>query len=157
MMLVVDTARYVVRHIARVALILPFQQLRSGQAFWDPAAPHSNFSTSLPDPLRIKPTGLQPHQAAVYEDFGMLVIDVSVQPALPFHPNPALDTKRVPVTPMSRPSSTVSYTRNEHLNPALYAASPAPEPALTAHPALSHQEAMERFTVSIFSVIPDGS
>jgi CCR4-NOT transcription complex subunit 1 len=48
---------------------------------------------------------------------------------------------------MSRPSSTVSYTRNEHMNPALYAASPAPEPALAA--VLSHQEAVDRFTVSI--------
>ncbi|OAX43815.1 Not1-domain-containing protein [Rhizopogon vinicolor AM-OR11-026] len=104
-----------------------YRDLRNGQAFWDSQAPHSNFSTSLPDPLRIKPTGLQPHQAAVYEDF-------------------ALDAKRVAVAPMSRPSSTVSYARNEHLNPALYAASPAPEPALAAHPALQHQEAMERFT-----------
>jgi len=25
----------------------------------------------MPDPLRIKPSGIQPHQAAVYEDFGM--------------------------------------------------------------------------------------
>ena len=24
----------------------------------------------MPDPLRIKPSGIQPHQAAVYEDFG---------------------------------------------------------------------------------------
>jgi len=63
-----------------------------------------------------------------------------------------MDTKRVGVTPMSRPSSTVSYARNEHLNPALYAASPALEPALAAPPALSHQEAMERFTVSTLSL-----
>ncbi|KAJ8581212.1 Not1-domain-containing protein [Rhizopogon salebrosus TDB-379] len=103
-----------------------YRELRSGQAFWDPAAQPSNFSAGLPDPLRIKPTGLQLHQAAVYEDF-------------------ALDAKRVAVTPMSRPSSTVSYTRNEHMNPALYAASPAPEPALAA--VLSHQEAVDRFTV----------
>lgn len=102
-----------------------YRELRSGQAFWDPAAPPSNFSASLPDPLRIKPTGLQPHQAAVYEDF-------------------ALDAKRG--APMSRPSSAVSYARNEHLNPALYAASPAPEPAIASHPAMTHQEAMERFT-----------
>ena len=35
----------------------------------------------MPDPLRIKPTGIQPHQAAVYEDFGeapccIAVIDI---------------------------------------------------------------------------------
>jgi CCR4-NOT transcription complex subunit 1 len=54
-----------------------FHQHRTGQAFWDPAAPPSNFSASLPDPLRIKPTGLQPHQAAVYEDFGMIIFTVS--------------------------------------------------------------------------------
>lgn len=65
--------------MCRIVLTPPFQQLRNGQAFWDPAAPLSNFSTSLPDPLRIKPTGLQPHQAAVYEDFGTLVADISVQ------------------------------------------------------------------------------
>lgn len=49
---------------------------------------------------------------------------------------------------MSRPSSTVSYARNEHLNPALYATSPVPEPAIASH-TISHQEAMERFTVSM--------
>jgi len=78
----------------------------------------------------------------------VFVSNVSVRLVLMLHPNLALDTKRVTVAPMSRPSSTVSYARNEHLNPALYAASPAPEPALTAHAALSHQEAMERFNVS---------
>ncbi|KAG2135984.1 hypothetical protein DEU56DRAFT_913074 [Suillus clintonianus] len=47
---------------------------------------------------------------------------------------------------MSRPGSTVSYARNEHLNTALYAASPAPEPAIASHSSMSHQEEMERFT-----------
>lgn len=45
------------------------RELRSGQPFWDPSAPPTNFSVALPDPLRIKATGLQPHQVAVYEDF----------------------------------------------------------------------------------------
>lgn len=45
------------------------RELRSGQPFWDPNAPPSNFSIALPDPLRIKATGLQTHQVAVYEDF----------------------------------------------------------------------------------------
>lgn len=80
----------------------------------------------------------------------MFVINVLVRLVLTLHLNLALDAKRVTVAPMSRPSSTVSYARNEHLNPALYAASPAPEPALAAHSALSHQDAMERFNVSTF-------
>lgn len=45
-------------------------QLRNGQTFWDPSAPQSNFTISLPDPLQIKVNGLQPHQIGVYEDFG---------------------------------------------------------------------------------------
>ncbi|KAG6854974.1 hypothetical protein C0991_009797 [Blastosporella zonata] len=49
------------------------RELRNGQPFWDPSAPTSNFAASLPDPLRIKPTGLQPLQAGVYEDFGKLL------------------------------------------------------------------------------------
>ncbi|KAH7889967.1 Not1-domain-containing protein [Phlebopus sp. FC_14] len=102
------------------------RELRSGQAFWDPAVPPTNFSAGLPDPLRIKPTGLQPHQVAVYEDF-------------------TLDPKRR----MSRPSSTSAYSRNDHLNPAVYAASPGPDQVLGAHGPMSHQEAMERFTIAI--------
>ena len=46
------------------------QQHRNGQPFWDPSATPSGFSANLPDPLRVKPTGLQPHQVGVYEDFG---------------------------------------------------------------------------------------
>jgi hypothetical protein len=46
------------------------QQHRNGQPFWDPSAIPSGFSANLPDPLRVKPTGLQPHQVGVYEDFG---------------------------------------------------------------------------------------
>jgi CCR4-NOT transcription complex subunit 1 len=141
---------YYLAFIPRLQLTSTFQQHRSGQAFWDPAAPPSNFSASLPDPLRIKPTGLQPHQAAVYEDFGTLIIYVSKWLIPIFYSNPALDSKRG--ASMSRPSSTVSYARNEHLNPALYAASPASEQAIASH-TMSHQEAMERFTVSMPSIL----
>ena len=49
-----------------------FRQIRNGQAFWDPSAPHSSFSVTLPEPLQIKANGLQQHQAGVYEDFGEL-------------------------------------------------------------------------------------
>jgi CCR4-NOT transcription complex subunit 1 len=51
------------------------RELRNGQAFWDPSAPPTNFSVVLPDPLRIKATGLQPHQVAVYEDFCEYYVD----------------------------------------------------------------------------------
>lgn len=47
-----------------------YLQQRPGQPFWDPSAPQSNFVGTLPEPLRIKPNGIQPIQAAVYEDFG---------------------------------------------------------------------------------------
>lgn len=46
-----------------------FLQQRPGQAFWDPSVPHIPFANSLPDPLRLKPSGVQPQQAVVYEDF----------------------------------------------------------------------------------------
>jgi hypothetical protein len=32
----------------------------------------------MPDPLRIKPSGIQPHQAAVYEDFGKAFCHIAV-------------------------------------------------------------------------------
>ncbi|KAF8431772.1 Not1-domain-containing protein [Boletus edulis BED1] len=102
------------------------RELRSGQAFWDPAAPPANFSVVLPDALRIKATGLQPHQVAVYEDF-------------------SLDPKRRPPT-MSRPGSAAAYSRADHLPTAVYAGSPAPEQGMSA---LSHPEAMEQFTITV--------
>ncbi|KAN0075454.1 Not1 domain containing protein [Tylopilus felleus] len=102
------------------------RELRSGQAFWDPSAPPTNFSVVLPDPLRIKATGLQPHQVAVYEDF-------------------SLEPKRRPST-MSRPGSAVAYSRADQLPPVVYTGSPAPEQGMSA---LSHPEAMERFTITI--------
>ncbi|KAJ7074336.1 Not1-domain-containing protein [Mycena amicta] len=93
------------------------RESRNGQSFWDPNAAPSSFAVTLPDPLRVKPNGLQPHQS-VYEDFG-------------------LDTKRSTVV-SSRPSSTTSFT------PALYAPSPTPD---AAPQFFNHQEAMDRFGV----------
>jgi len=46
-------------------------QTSRGQVFWDATALHTNYSASLPDPLRIKPSGVQANQIGVYEDFGM--------------------------------------------------------------------------------------
>lgn len=45
-------------------------QTTRGQPFWDATALPSPFSSTLPDPLRIKVNGVQPNQIGVYEDFG---------------------------------------------------------------------------------------
>ncbi|KAF8226250.1 Not1-domain-containing protein [Tricholoma matsutake] len=78
------------------------EQHHNSQPFWDTSALPSNFSANLPDLLRVKPTGLQPHQMGVYEDFGV-------------------EPKRRTI---SRPNSTLSFTA-----PTLYSPSPAPESA----------------------------
>ncbi|EJF62472.1 Not1-domain-containing protein [Dichomitus squalens LYAD-421 SS1] len=101
------------------------RESRPGQPFWDSSVPQSNVFGSLPDPLRIKPTGVQQIQAAVYEDFSM-------------------DPKRRMF--ISRPNSTVSYSRNDQI-PSLYSPSPAPEQPGQA--LLRPQEAMERFNALV--------
>ncbi|KAL0947287.1 hypothetical protein HGRIS_013407 [Hohenbuehelia grisea] len=103
------------------------REARNGQPFWDPAANQSNFAFTLPDPLRVKPNGLQPHQLSVYEDFNM-------------------DVKR---RATSRPSSTMSFTRNDPMNPLMYTPSPAPEMQVASRSFLNHQEAMDRFTTLV--------
>ncbi|KAI0075480.1 Not1-domain-containing protein [Panus rudis PR-1116 ss-1] len=103
------------------------REQRPGQAFWDPTVQHSAFATSLPDPLRLKPSGVQPQQAAVYEDF-------------------ALESNRRLAA--SRPGSTTSYGRGDHLS-SLYAASPAPEHAMAGQSYMTHQEAMDRFNALV--------
>lgn len=50
------------------------RETRNPGPYFDPNTPHPSFALGLPDPLRIKPGGVQPIQAAVYEDFGMLMI-----------------------------------------------------------------------------------
>jgi CCR4-NOT transcription complex subunit 1 len=90
------------------------------QGFWDPSVPPSNFSSTLPDPLRIKSTGIQAHQMIVYEDF---VVD----------PRRRAD---------SRPSSVASFH-----TPVPYSQSPSIEDA-HVHTLQSHQDAMDRFMVS---------
>ncbi|KAJ7286002.1 Not1-domain-containing protein [Mycena rebaudengoi] len=93
------------------------REARNGQAFWDHGAVPSSFAITLPDPLRVKPNGIQLHQAGVYEDFSM-------------------EPKRSGAA--SRPNSTASFT------PALYTPSPAPE---APPQYLNHQDSMERFAV----------
>ncbi|KAH8102882.1 Not1-domain-containing protein [Cristinia sonorae] len=104
------------------------REQRHGQPFWDPQFPRSHFANSLPEPLRLHPNGVQPIQAAVYEDFGM-------------------DAKRRMM--VSRPGSTV-YPRNDQLPASLYGPSPIPDQSmLAAQSFLTHQEAMDRFTAIV--------
>lgn len=42
---------------------------RPNQPFWDPTVPVMHYQNSLPDPLRIKPSGLLTQQTRVYDDF----------------------------------------------------------------------------------------
>jgi CCR4-NOT transcription complex subunit 1 len=44
-------------------------QQRPTQPFWDPTMPVMHYQSSLPDPLRIKPSGLLTQQTRVYDDF----------------------------------------------------------------------------------------
>ncbi|KAJ1307774.1 hypothetical protein OPQ81_001861 [Rhizoctonia solani] len=44
-------------------------ETRPNQPFWDPNMPVMHYQQSLPDPLRIKPTGLVNTQTRVYDDF----------------------------------------------------------------------------------------
>ncbi|PFH49091.1 hypothetical protein AMATHDRAFT_81473 [Amanita thiersii Skay4041] len=96
-----------------------YRELRNNQPFWDPSVIQSNFAATLPDPLRVRPNGLQQHQLGIYEDF-------------------ALDPKR---RTTSRISSAMSFT-----NPTIYSQSPGPEHNQMQQ-YQNHQEAMERFTV----------
>jgi hypothetical protein len=106
-----------------------------GQPFWDQAAPRPHFSQTLPEALRIKNQGVQLHQAAVYEDFGM-----SREATETTISSPTPDTKRKVA---SRPESTVSFARDQVT---LYDAANGQEGANGAY--MSSQDAMERFSVS---------
>ncbi|KAL0063300.1 CCR4-NOT core subunit cdc39 [Marasmius tenuissimus] len=102
------------------------RETRPGQTYWDSTAPPSTFAMSLPDPLRIKGSGVQPIQAAVYEAFG-----------------PRKDNiHSLNMLSASRPGSTMPI----HM-PGIYTPSPAPPESLD--PTLNHQEAVERFQVMV--------
>ncbi|KAH9911414.1 Not1-domain-containing protein [Fomitopsis serialis] len=117
------------------------REQRPGQAFWDPTAPQSQLASTLPEPLRIKPSGVQPLQAGVYEDFGNMD---GIMSQLFAHSSPGSDGKRRAFT--SRPSSTVSYPRNDHMS-AAYPASPLP--VVGAGQITRHQDAMDRFNLLV--------
>lgn len=102
-------------------------QARNGHPFWDPQAILTNFSSALPDPLRIKPNGVQANQLGVYEDFS------------------ADGSKRRMIASMtSRPSSAISYTGNQPN----YTTSPGPDVGVVQY---SQQETMSRLTVCIYT------
>ncbi|KAI0798095.1 Not1-domain-containing protein [Abortiporus biennis] len=102
------------------------REQRPGQAFWDPNVPHTLFASSLPEPLRLKPSGVQPIQFAVYEDF---------------------DSKRR--HNVSRPASTVSYNRGEIPASSVYGSTVSGEQIVSTAGYLSHQDAMDRFNAII--------
>ncbi|KAJ8454554.1 hypothetical protein ONZ51_g12961 [Trametes cubensis] len=102
------------------------REQRPGQPFWDSSTLQSSIVSSLPDPLRIKPTGVQANQLRVYEEF-----------------REYNEPKRMFT---SRPNSTASYSRGEQLT-SLY--SPPPMPEQQAQNLLRPQEAMERFNVLV--------
>ncbi|KAF9807170.1 hypothetical protein IEO21_08347 [Rhodonia placenta] len=104
------------------------REQRPTQAFWDPQMTQTAITSTFPDPLRIKASGVQPIQAAVYEDF-------------------SADPRRRAFT--SRPSSTASFPRNDHLPVSAYAPSPLPEQTMPNQVFLRHQEAMERFNIMV--------
>ena len=92
----------------------------------------------MPDPLRIKPSGIQPHQAAVYEDFRKAFHRIATTNMN----NRISDSNR---SSESRPASVSSFNAA-----ALYrSASSLDRPVCPLKQNLhSHQEAMERFLVS---------
>jgi len=47
-----------------------YREIHNSGPYLDPNTPHPSFALGLPDPLRIKPGGIQGLQAVVYEDFG---------------------------------------------------------------------------------------
>nr|CAG8466511.1 6213_t:CDS:10 [Entrophospora candida] len=76
---------------------------RTGQSYYDMYPGVSRYANNLPDPLRLKPNGLQPQQLRVYEDFSRI---------LRF--NPIYD-ERVPRLNMSRQDFQINnpYTMPE--------------------------------------------
>ncbi|KXN90499.1 General negative regulator of transcription subunit 1 [Leucoagaricus sp. SymC.cos] len=83
------------------------REAHSSGPYFDPNTPHPSFALSLPDPLRIKPGGVQNVQAAVYEDFA-----VHIRPHI------------------SRPSSASSFAYN---NQSPHLDHPVPDQGIRSH------------------------
>ncbi|KAL6309158.1 Not1-domain-containing protein [Sparassis latifolia] len=120
------------------------REQRPGQPFWDRSIPQTSFVGTLPEPLRIRPSGVQPVQAVVYEDFGNLdgLISQSV-----VQESSLLDVRRRGF--ISRPSSTVSFPPNDHMGSSVYASSPVLDQHAPGQAFLRHQEAMDRFNAMV--------
>lgn len=116
------------------------REIRPGQQFWDPLATQAPFIANLPEPLHIKPNGLQPHQWRLYEDFGAGIKVVSYSGTNGFE---GFDNKR---RLASRPSSVVQYVRPDAVAQPEYP-SPIPGPQTTA--ANSAYAAQEQFNVCL--------
>jgi CCR4-NOT transcription complex subunit 1 len=123
-------------------MVFDLIQQYPGQPFWDPNVPHAPFANALPDPLRIRPLGVQPLQAAVYEDFGRLLIPHMIVILVDSSTGPE-HKARAQLT--SRPGSTASYSRGDAFS-AMYNPSPGPD-NVQARGMLDHQEAVDQFNV----------
>ena len=93
----------------------------------------------MPEPLRIKPSGIQPHQAAVYEDFGKVFVALGLSMLNDSISDPNRRSE-------SRPASVASFNAAALYTPASSLDRPLNQ---NLH---SHQEAMERFLVCPYLV-----
>jgi CCR4-NOT transcription complex subunit 1 len=121
-----------------------YRDQRGGHPFWDPAVMQTSWPAALPDPLRLKATGLQPHQLVLYDDFGTTAEEYAARQALMAHPGQDMQRRLV-----SRPGSTVSYRQDS----AAGNYSPAPDQqGFPIHP--SNEDIVQRFMVCCFTLCP---
>ncbi|TFK46033.1 Not1-domain-containing protein [Heliocybe sulcata] len=120
------------------------REQRGAHHFWDHTSGASNFTSQLPDPLRIRQAGVQSTQLLVYEDFGK---DNVSFPYDPYSARTAADAKRRLVT-ASRPSSAVSYSRTD-LSSMAYPPTPVQDSLAAAQRIVTHQDAMQRFALLV--------
>ncbi|KAI1315509.1 hypothetical protein EDD11_000690 [Mortierella claussenii] len=98
---------------------------RTGQPYYDMATYQSSrYPASLPEPLRIKPSGLSPQQLRVYEDFARLPRQAAMVPVF--------DVDRSTRTPLNA-KADAGQTFPFHTNELSYSNAPIP---LSAHQAL---------------------
>ena len=113
--------------------------------FWDQTAPGAEFAVHLPDPLRLRASGLQWPQIRVYDEFSEY--DGQGLRRRPELVPGGFDNKRNKVP--GRPTSTLPFGRSDALAP-IMSRTPAAENVdrqLSSNQFLSHQDAMERFVV----------
>ncbi|BFZ65241.1 CCR4-NOT core subunit cdc39 [Saitoella coloradoensis] len=98
------------------------RQERPGQPYFDPSA--SRYAVSLPDPLRLKSSGLTPQQLAVYDEFNRVPRTASQAGAVP----QGYEGREgaAPARNLGEPGVTPSFTAATPVAPA------APQPAREA-------------------------